>query len=70
MFQNHLLVGFVGHHEEVLIGDDRTKSFVGATDETLSCAKDIKELFGMVVFAERPKTATNAACHNDAIVVH
>ena len=70
MFQDELFVGFVGHHEEILIGNNGTETLVCATNETLSRAKDIEKLFGVVVFAERPKTATNAARHNDAVVVH
>ena len=70
MFQNQMFVGFVGHHEEILVGNDGAKPFVGASDETLACAKDIEKLFGVVILAERPKAATDAAGHDDAIIVH
>ena len=70
MFQNKLLVGLVGHHEEVFIGDDRAETLVGASDETLPSTQNIKELLGIVVLAEGPESASDAACHNDAVVVH
>ena len=70
MLQNELLVSLVGDHKEVLIGDDWAESLVSAADKALSCAKDIEELLRIVVLAEGPKTATDAAGHDNTVVVH
>ena len=70
VFQDEMLVGLIGHHEEVLVGDDGTETLVSTADKAFSCAKDIEELLGIVVFAERPKAATDATGHDDAVVVH
>ena len=70
VLQNQMLVGLVGHHEEVFVGDDGAEPLVGAADEALPGAKNIKELLGIVVFAEWPKTTTDAASHYDTVVIH
>ena len=69
MLQYEMLVCLVGHHEEILIGDNGAETFVGAADKALSCAEYIEELFRIVVFAKRPEAAPDAAGHDDAIVV-
>ena len=38
VFKHQMLVGFVGHHEKVLVGDDGAEALIGATDEALSRA--------------------------------
>ena len=35
MLQDQVFVGFVGHYEEVLVGDDGAETFVGAADKAL-----------------------------------
>ena len=70
VFQYELFICFVSHHEEILVRDDRAKTFVGATDKALTRAKYIEELFRIIIFAERPEAATDAASHDDAVVVH
>ena len=70
VFEHQMLVGLVGHHEEVLVRDDGTETFVGGTDKALARTQYIEELLGIVVFAEGPETASYAASHDDTIVVH
>ena len=41
LFQHQLLIGGVGHHQEIAVGDDGTETFVGALDEALSCSEDV-----------------------------
>ena len=65
-----MLISLVGHHEEVLVRDDGAETLVSAANKTLARTQYIEELFGIVVFAERPKTASDAASHDDAVVVH
>ena len=36
MLKYQMLICLVGHHEEILIGDDWTKPFIGTTDKALS----------------------------------
>ena len=38
MFQREMLIGGVGHHQKVLVGDDRAETLVGASDKAFSCA--------------------------------
>ena len=38
VIQNELFIGFVGHHEEIFVGDDGTETFVGASDEAFTRA--------------------------------
>ena len=70
VLQNELFVGLVGHHEEILVGDDGAETLVGATDEAFARAQYVEELLGIVVLAEGPETASDAAGHDDAVVVH
>ena len=42
MFQDELFVGFVGHHVEIFIRDNGTKTLVCATNETLSRAENVE----------------------------
>ena len=65
-----MFVGFVGHHKEVLVRDDWAETLVCAADETLSRAEDVQKLLWIVIFTKRPETASNAASHDDAVVVH
>ena len=43
---------------------------IGATDETFSRTQYIEELLGIIVLAEGPKAASDAARHDDAEIFH
>ena len=38
MFQNELLISFVGNYEKILVRNDGTETLVGSAYETFSCA--------------------------------
>ena len=41
VFKHEMLVGLIGHHQKVFIGDDGAEAFVCATDEALARAENI-----------------------------
>ena len=69
MLQHQPLVFVVGHHEEILRGDDFCKAFVGVADEGFSRSEDVEELLGLRLSALGPEPGADAARHDDTIFI-
>lgn len=64
-----MLVGGIGDDNEILGRDDWQETLESGADETLARAQDVEKLLGLVVFAQRPEAAPDAARHNDTVLV-
>ena len=56
-FAQHLLgVDIIGHHQEVLVGNNSAESLKGVAQEGTTRAEDIQKLFGTLTTAEWPES--------------
>lgn len=59
----------IGDDVDVFSGDDFLKAVDGHLQERSPCAEEIEKLFRPVFTAEGPEAATDAAAHDDAIII-
>jgi hypothetical protein len=57
----------VGGHEDILLGDELHIPVISLLDERASRTEEIQELFGQLWAAIRPKAASHATAHDEAI---
>ena len=60
---------FVGGDDDVILGYYLAESIVGELEEGAARTEKVDELLGLGSAAVRPESASDASCHNDAVIM-